>query len=559
MEKYVKIILDRKLKDRTDQCMTARQFNLHEYPYPSKRTTTVAKSGMVATSRPLAAQAGLDILKKGGNAVDAAIATAAELTVVEPTSNGIGGDAFAIVWMKDEMYGLNASGPAPLNISIDQVKAAVFDEMPKYGMIPVTIPGIPSAWRELSDRFGNLSLEEVFEPAIEYAEEGYAISPTLGHFWDSGFKNFKKLLTDAMFKPWFDTFVPKGRAPKAGETWSSQDHANTLRAIAKSKAQSFYQGDLADQIVKFSDENSGYISKSDLANCQQEWVDPISVNYRGFDVWELPPNGQGVLSLLALNILKNFDLSDNESTDSYHKQIEAVKLAFSLIKSNITDLKYSTLEIDQLLSGEYGEEYSKIISEQALTPEQGKLPEGGTVYLETADKEGNMVSYIQSNYFGFGSGIVIPETGIALQNRGFDFSLDPVEPNALVGGKRSFHTIIPGFLTKNDQLIGPFGLMGGLMQPQGHLQLISNMIDFRLNPQTAIDAPRWQWTDDKNVLFELGFPKRIAGALNQRGHHVKYDMGAGTFGRAQVIWKDPATEAYFGGTDGRADGSVVGY
>lgn len=539
--------------------MTHPDFDLLEYPYPSKRTATVANNGMVATSQPLAAQAGLDILKKGGNAVDAAIATAATLTVVEPTTNGIGGDAFALVWMKDKLYGLNGSGPSPKSISIEKVKEASHEKMPTYGWTPVTVPGEPASWAELSDRFGKLPLIDVLEPAIKYAETGYPISPILGQFWKAAYDKMKENLKGEEFKPWFDTFAPNGRAPKIGEVWSSKGHAETLRKIGETKARDFYEGDLANQIDAFSRKYKGYLRKEDLASYKPEWVEPISVNYRGYEVWEIPPNGQGLLALIALNIFKNFEIPAQASTESYHKQIEAIKLAFSLTKNKITDSNFSALDIEELLSDLYGERTNQRITNEAITPASGEIPKGGTVYLATADNEGNMVSYIQSNYRGFGSGIVIPGTGIALQNRGEDFSLNPEDPNALEGGKRTFHTIIPGFLTKDRKPIGPFGVMGGPMQPQAHLQVISNLIDYRLNPQATIDTPRWQWMDNKNVLVEHGFPKHIAEGLSRMGHQVKYDMGAATFGRGQIIWRDQETGTYFGGTDGRTDSSIASY
>ena len=539
--------------------MTHPDFDLLEYPYPSKRTATVANNGMVATSQPLAAQAGLDILKKGGNAVDAAIATAATLTVVEPTTNGIGGDAFALVWMKDKLYGLNGSGPSPKSISIEKVKEAGHEKMPTYGWTPVTVPREPASWAKLSDRFGKLPLIDVLEPAIKYAETGYPISPILGQFWKAAYDKMKENLKGEEFKPWFDTFAPNGRAPKIGEVWSSKGHAETLRKIGETKARDFYEGDLANQIDAFSRKYKGYLRKEDLASYKPEWVEPISVNYRGYEVWEIPPNGQGLLALIALNIFKNFEIPAQASTESYHKQIEAIKLAFSLTKNKITDSNFSALDIEELLSDLYGKTTSQRITNEAITPASGEIPKGGTVYLATADNEGNMVSYIQSNYRGFGSGIVIPGTGIALQNRGEDFSLNPEDPNALEGGKRTFHTIIPGFLTKDRKPIGPFGVMGGPMQPQAHLQVISNLIDYRLNPQATIDTPRWQWMDNKNVLVEHGFPKHIAEGLSRMGHQVKYDMGAATFGRGQIIWRDQETGTYFGGTDGRTDSSIASY
>lgn len=529
------------------------------HPYPSQRTTVFAKKGMVATSQPLAAQAGLDILKKGGNAIDAAIATAAALTVLEPTSNGIGGDAFALVWTKDKLHGLNASGPSPKSISIDAVKARGHEKMPTHGLLPVTVPGAPSAWAELSKKFGRLSLKEVLQPAINYAENGYPISPILGKYWGYAFKKFKQMLTADEFTHWFETFAPTGRAPKVGELWSSADHASTLRSIAETNGESFYRGELASTIAAFSKKYNGFLSKEDLADFRAEWVDPISVNYRGYNVWEIPPNGQGLVALLGLNIAKGFDFTEKDTVDTYHKQIEAMKLAFTDGKAFITDPIDMTLTVDELLSDEYGASRRGEITEEALLPRPYQPPRGGTVYLATADGEGNMVSFIQSNYMGFGSGLVVPGTGIALQNRGRDFSLNPEDPNALKPGKKTYHTIIPGFLTKGDQAVGPFGVMGGYMQPQGHMQVVMNTIDFHLNPQAALDAPRWQWIDGKKVQVEPHFPNHLAQGLARKGHEIEVMLDTGGFGRGQVIWRDPETGVLMGGTESRTDGSVASW
>jgi len=539
--------------------MSGIHFDLLNYPYGSRRTATVANNGMVATAQPLASQAGLDILKRGGNAVDAAIATAAALTVVEPTSNGIGGDAFALVWMKDELHGLNASGPAPENISIDQVKAAGHETMPKYGWTPVTVPGVPAAWGELSEKLGRLPLTEVMQPAIAYAKKGYPLSPTLGYYWERSYKIFKEKLKDEKFKHWFDTFAPKGRAPNIGEVWSSKAHAKTLRSLAESNGQSFYEGELADKIADFSQNSGGFLTKKDLKNFEPAWVKPISIDYQGYDVWEIPPNGQGLITLNALNILNHVETKDQVSVDTYHKEIEALKLAFSDGQKYITDPSYMKQYPVDFLSEDYGKSRRALIADEAQTPKPGQLPSGGTIYLATADKDGNMVSYIQSNYRGFGSGLVVPGTGIALQNRGEAFSLVPNDANALAGGKRPFHTIIPGFLSKNSQPVGPFGVMGGAMQPQGHLQVVKNMIDYNLNPQAALDAPRWQWVEDKKVLVERDFPKHLAESLSRRGHDINVELNSGSFGRGQIIWRDHATGTYFGGTDGRADGTISAY
>lgn len=526
-------------------------------PYPITRQPAYARKGMVATSQATAAQAGLEILKKGGNAIDAAIATAATLTVVEPTSNGIGGDAFALVWTKGKLHGLNSSGRSPKSISIDALKEKGIEEIPDYGWLPVTVPGAPGAWAELSKRFGKLSLKEVLEPAIRYAEEGYAVSANLSRLWNTAYHTFKKHCTDPMFENWFNTFAPKGRAPKAGEIWASEDHAKTLRLIAETNAEAFYRGELAEKIASFSKEHGGYLTEEDLAEFQPEWVDPIHVHYRGYDVWEIPPNGQGIVALHALNILKGFTFSERDSVDTFHKQIEAMKLAFVDGKKHVTDPRDMKYTVDEILSDDYAEARRSLIGDEALMPEAGEPFGGGTVYLCTADEEGNMVSFIQSNYKGFGSGIVVPGTGIALQNRGKDFSLDPNHVNALKGGKKTYHTIIPGFLTKGDQPIGPFGVMGGYMQPQGHLQVVMNTIDFGLNPQAAIDAPRWQWIKDKKVIVEHRFAHHFVDALKLKGHDISYSENPNLFGRGQIIWRDPETGVLVGGTESRADGTVA--
>ncbi|WP_456274867.1 gamma-glutamyltransferase [Bacillus sp. AK031] len=529
------------------------------HPYSSRRNTVFSKKGMVATSQPLASQAGLEILQKGGNAVDAAIATAAALTVVEPTSNGIGGDAFALVWMKDKLHGLNASGPSPQSISIEKVKERGHESMPTYGMIPITVPGVPSAWTELSKKFGKLPLTEVLAPAIRLAEEGYPLTPTLGKYWSIAYDKFKDIFTGEVFKPWFDIFAPKGRAPSIGEVWSSKNHAATLKEIAETKGESFYRGSLAEKIASYIQKYDGFLSKEDLQSYRAEWVDPIKTDYRGYDVWEIPPNGQGMVALMALNIAKGFTFNEKDSADTYHKQIEAMKLAFTDGKAFITEKDEMPVSAEDLLSEDYANNRRALIGEQALNPQPIDLPKSGTVYLAAADDEGNMVSYIQSNYFDFGSGIVIPETGIVLQNRGRDFSLNPGHPNALKPGKQTYHTIIPGFLTKEGKAVGPFGVMGGYMQPQGHLQVLSNTIDFHLNPQAALDAPRWQWLEGKKVLVERSFPEHIAHALIRKGHDIHTATDEDKFGRGQIIWRDPDSGVLIGGTESRTDGSIAAW
>lgn len=526
-------------------------------PYPSRRSVVYAKNGMVATSQLLAAQAGLEILRRGGNAVDAAVATAACLTVVEPTSNGIGGDAFALVWNKDKLYGLNASGPAPAAISLAAVVKQGHKIMPNNGWLAVTVPGAPSAWQALVERFGKLTLPEILAPAIEYAEAGYPVSPINSLQWEAGFKRFSDAKDDE-FRYWFDTFAPAGRAPKVGEIWRSKDHAKTLRLIAESKARAFYEGELAEKIVAFAKKYGGYMRKEDLAGYYPEWVEPIHINYRGYDVWEIPPNGHGLVTLMALNILKGFEFDTKESADTYHKQFEAIKLAFADGLTYITDPRKMRVSVEDLLSDAFAVERRKLISRRALQPAPGAPPKGGTVYLATADAEGNMVSYIQSNYMGFGSGLVVPDTGIALHNRGCNFSLDPNHDNCLEPGKKPYHTIIPGFITQNGRAVGPFGVMGGFVQPQGHLQMVMNTIDFKLNPQASLDAPRWQWTSGKTIQVENQFSEAIAEALVRRGHDIQRTVGNMSMGRGQIIWRD-AHGVLSGGTEPRTDGAVAAW
>ncbi len=531
-------------------------FNPYSHRYPSRRNLVFAKKGVVATGQPLAAEAGLEILKKGGNAVDAAVATAACLTVVEPASNGIGGDAFCMVCVDGRLYGLNSSGPAPQNISIEALKDKGYKEIPPVGWPPVTVPGIPAAWASLIRRFGKLPLSEVLKPAIRYASEGYPISPELAENWGRRFEWYKRVAKDEIFKHWFDTFAPKGRAPIPGELWKCEAMADTLREIGQTQAESFYRGTLAEKIVNFSRQTGGFFELSDLEAFKPEWVEPLHINYRGMEVWELPPNGQGLVALVALNILKNFEMTDKEDPRSYHLQIEAIKLAFADGLSLIGDPKYFKTPIEEMLSENYSRKRSSEIGERAKVYNPGVVPGSNTVYLATADEEGNMVSYIQSNYMGFGSGLVVPGTGIALHNRGHCFVMDPRHPNALAPGKRPYHTIIPGFLTRDGSPVGPFGIMGGYMQPQAHVQVLSNLLDFHLNPQEALDAPRWQWIKDNVVSVEYGTPENIAAALSRMGHDVKVELEHHPFGRGQIIWK---TEhgSYCCATEPRTDGHIA--
>ncbi len=533
-------------------------FDSQCYPYPSQRRLVFAQRGMVATSQLLAAEAGLEILREGGNAIDAAITTAACLTVVEPTSCGIGGDAFALVWTNGKIYGLNSSGPAPKAISGEEMRKKGFKKIPDTGWYPITVPGAPAAWVELSRKFGRLTLIQSLTPAIEYAQNGFPVSPVVSYLWGKAFDRYNKLKNMEELKYWFDTFVPMGRVPKPGEIWKIPEQACTLKEIAESEANSFYSGDIADTIDLFSRKYGGYLRKEDLVSFCPEWVEPVCINYKGYDVWEIPPNGQGLVALMTLNILKEMPLAGREFPDTFHYIIEAMKLAFTDGKTFITDSRQMKESVERLLSSEYAAQRRSLIAEKALNPHFGKPSGNNTVYLATADSEGNMVSYIQSNYMGFGSGIVIPGTGIALHNRGHGFSLDPEHINYLEPGKKTYHTIIPGFLTKDGEAVGPFGVMGGYMQPQGHVQVVTNIIDFGLNPQAALDAPRWQWTGGKQIKLEDSFPQHITEKLKKMGHIIEVDYDSSGFGRGQIIWRNK-NGVLIGATEPRCDGTVAAW
>ena len=528
-------------------------------PYPSQRYPIIASGGMVNASSPQAAQAGLLALQNGGNAVDAAVAAAAALTVVEPTANGIGGDAFALVWMEKDkkLYGLNASGRAPGKLDIETVKRATgADSMPVLGWLPTMVPGAPAAWAALGERFGRLPLTTSMAPAIAYAEEGYPVAPLLARMWQRAASRYQADAQGPAFQGWFDTFLFDGKAPQAGQMVRLKDHAETLKEIASTKAEAFYRGALAARILRDSEALGGYFSAEDFSSYAPDWVEPLTLPYRGHTVAQIPPNGQGIVGLMALNILKNFDIMHKEAERSFHLQWEAIKLAFADAKHYVTDPMHMKVSADDLLSPAYGQARAREITELAAQPGPGQPRAGGTVYLCAADREGNMVSYIQSNYMGFGSGIVIRGTGIALQNRGADFSLNPADANCLQPGKKSYHTIIPGFLLKDSEAVGPFGVMGGYMQPQGHVQVVMNLVDFHLNPQQALDAPRWQWMKGKQFTVEAGFSPAIARQLQARGHQVEMMADSVGFGRGQIIWK-LGNGALMGGTEGRTDSNIA--
>ncbi|MCL2372819.1 MAG: gamma-glutamyltransferase family protein [Defluviitaleaceae bacterium] len=534
-------------------------FNPEYNPYPATRNLHYARRGMVATTQPLAAQAGLDILKRGGNAIDAAIATAAALTVVEPASCGIGGDAFALVWAGGKLHGLNASGKSPKSISIEKIKAMGHERMPTYGVLPATVPGLPAGWAELSRKFGKLSLLEALTPAIGYAREGFPVATLCGKLWGRTFAVSASAFKGEEFAPWFDVYAPNGRAPQVGEMWASAGHGDTLEEIGRTNAESFYKGNLAQKIADFYKKHGGFLTAEDLSEFSPQWVDPISTNYHGYDIWEIPPNGQGIVALIALNILRGYDFAAKDCASTYHRQFEAMKLAFACGKHAVTDPAFMEASVSELLSESFAADLRKKITATAQEPVTHMPPKSGTVYLCTADGDGNMVSFIQSNYMGFGSGIVIPGTGIAMQNRGVDFSLDPAHVNALAPGKKTYHTIIPGFITQGNAPVGPFGVMGGYMQPQGHVQVVMNTVNFGLNPQAALDSPRWQWTSGKTFEIEPHFNNQIAQQLAGMGHKIVPALESTTFGRGQIIWRDPASGVLVGGTESRADGAIAGW
>lgn len=536
-------------------------FNAQEYKYASRRRVVHAKRGMVCTSQPLASQAGLTILQQGGNAIDAAIATAICQTIVEPTNNGLGSDCFALVWTGGKLHGLNGSGYAPQRLTPEAVAASgATEKMPLRGWEAVTVPGAPSAWAELHKRFGRLSFAKLFEPALYYAEQGYPVSPIVARFWQEGIDALTPYKNNPAIAPWFATFDVHGNgvAPQTGELVTLPDHAKTLRILADSYCESYYRGELAQKLVEFSDKTGGYLSLEDLAEYRAEWVEPVHINYHGYDVWEMPPNGHGITALMALNILKDMEIGAKDTGDTFHKQIEAMKLAFADGMHYIADPRYMQTSVEELLSDAYAAQRRALIGEKALEPTHGKPFCGGTVYLCTADGEGNMVSFIQSNYKDFGSGIVLPGYGINLNDRGAGFSLNPELDDYLAPRKKPYHTIIPGFLTHAGEAVGPFGVMGAYMQPQGHVQVIMNTVDWLLNPQSALDAPRWQWIVGKEIWLESSVAPEIVEDLRRRGHEVRVLEDDTTFGRGEIIWRD-SNGVLAGATEPRADGVVAAW
>ena len=537
----------------------------YKNPYASTRIPLFARN-VVSTSHPLGAQAGLGMLHKGGNAVDAAIAAAAVMTVCEPVSNGLGSDAFCILWDGKELHGLNASGRAPQAWTPAYFRAkygADAKTPPKRGFDSVTVPGAVSAWVALSDRFGKLPFADLLAPAIDIAERGYLLPPVVQGKWAAPLAELQSL-------PGFaQAFLPFGRAPDVGELFQFKAAARALRAIAATKGEAFYTGEIAAAIEKFSTQNGGSLTAADFAGHRCEWVKPIASNYRGHTLHEIPPNGQGIAAQIALGILDHFDIAgmDADGVDSQHLQIEAMKLAFADVYRYVSEPSSMTVTVGQMLDEAYLASRAKLIDMKRAQEFRAGTPNdphrrGGTIYLTAADESGMMVSFIQSNYMGFGSGCVEPGFGISLQNRGHGFSLDTASPNVVAPGKRPFHTIIPAFLTKDGQPVMSFGVMGGNMQPQGHLQTLVRMLDYKQNPQMACDAPRWRFNQGREINVEAGMAAATVQALSARGHHMEViDDSYQDFGAGQFIWRagDPGVEGYVAASDARRDGQAVGF
>ena len=521
-----------------------------QFPYAWPRTPVLARN-IVCTSQPLAAQAGLTMLSAGGNAVDAALAAAITISVVEPVSNGIGSDAFAIVWDGRKLHGLNASGRSPAAWTPEFFSGG---DVPVRGWNSVTVPGAVSGWAEMHEKFGKLPFERLFEPAIGYGRDGFLVSPMIARQWAAQ-------LPELTSQPGFaQAFLPGGRAPAPGELFRLPEHAATLEKIGATKGAAFYRGELSEKIQAHSKAHGAAMLASDLDAHQPEWVDTITQDYRGYTVHEIPPNGQGIIALIALGILEHFDMTSLgvDSAESVHLQIEAVKLAFADALAYISDIGYMALDPQQLLDSEYLKHRAALIDRKRAKPfAAGIPPKGGTVYLTTADSAGMMVSMIQSNYMGFGSGVVVPGTGISLHNRGANFVAAEGHPNQVGPNKRPYHTIVPGFVTKSGAPVMSFGVMGGSMQPQGHVQVLVRIADYAQNPQTACDGPRFRWVQGMQVGLEQGFPARTLEGLADRGHELVAVNDYASFGSCQAIWR--LDDGYLGASDPRRDGQAVGF
>ncbi len=533
-------------------------------PYTSTRLPVFARN-VVSTSHPLAAQAGLRMMQKGGNAVDAAIAAAAAMMICEPVSNGLGSDAFAILWDGKELHGLNASGRAPQGWTPEYFRAKYGDGAktpPKRGIDSVTVPGAVAGWVALSERFGKLPFADLLAPAIEIAERGYLIPVVVQQKWAAATPELKSV-------PGFaQSFLPWGRAPNVGELFQFRAAARALRAIAQTKGEAYYRGEIAQALASFAADCGGVLKASDLASYQPEWVQPLAKNYRGHTLHEIPPNGQGIAAQMALGILDKFDLGSLpvDSVDSQHLQIEAMKLAFADVYRYVAEPSAMHVTPEQMLDDAYLASRAKLIDmNKAQDFKAGNPVKGGTIYLTAADENGMMISFIQSNFMGFGSGCVEPTFGISLQNRGHGFNVHPVghnTANLVAPGKRPIHTIIPAFLTKDGQPVMSFGVMGGNMQPQGHLQTLVRMLDYGQNPQTACDAPRWRYNAGFEINVEATMNPSTVQGLSARGHRMEViNDSYQDFGAGQFIWRagDPKVEGYVAASDPRRDGQAAGF
>ena len=532
----------------------------------ASRSEVIATNGMAATSHPLATQTAIDVLKGGGNAIDAAIAANAVLGLVEPTGCGIGGDLFAIVWIDEDkkLYGLNSSGPAPKDMSIGKLKAMGIDKIPPYGPLPVTVPGAVAGWTALHKRFGNKPFDELFNNAIYYADNGFPVTEVVGYYLQLSSERYKD------YPNFADVWMPNGEALKKGDVFVNKDLSNTYKQIAKSYGESFYKGDIAQTISEFIVEQGGFLTVDDLKSYKPEWIKPVSSNYRGYDVWELPPNGQGIAALQILNILEQYEIDNmgHNSVEYIHLFTEAKKLAYEDRAKYYADMNFADVPVEELISKEYALERNKLINlkKASSSYKSGIFEDGDTIYMTVADKDGNMISLIQSNYRGMGSGMVPPNLGFMLQDRGEMFSLDPSHRNSLVGGKRPFHTIIPAFITKDDEPFISFGLMGGGMQPQGHAQIVVNLIDFKMNLQEAGDAPRIRhfgsseptgeiMSNGGYLSLESGVGSDVRNELTKKGHNLKNEPGG--YGGYQAIMK--LNNVYYGASESRKDGHASGY
>jgi gamma-glutamyltranspeptidase / glutathione hydrolase len=527
-------------------------------PYATPRTPVFARN-LVATSQPLGAQAGLRMLAAGGNAVDAAIAGAAAMAIVEPCSNGLGSDVFAILWDGDRLHGLNASGWAPETWTRDYFDRRHGGRIPQRGWDSVTVPGAVAGWVALHRRFGRLHFAECLAPAIEYAERGYAVSPLVQRKWAAHVPILEG-------QPGFaEHFMPRGRAPEVGERFVHASAAATLRRIAASLGRDLYEGETAAALVAHARNHGGTLSAADLAEYQPEWVEPIGIDYRGHRLHEIPPNGQGLAALIAVGILKHFDLESlaPDSAASRHLQIEAMKCAFADVRMHVGDPRDMKVRCEDLLDPGYLAERARLIRPDRATDfAHGTPPSGGTIYLSAADESGMMISFIQSNYMGFGSGIVVPGTGVSMQNRGVGFSLDASHPNCVAPRKRPFHTIIPAFLSRDGRPVMSFGVMGGAMQPQGHVQTLVRMLDYRQNPQAACDAPRWKVGSGSSLDVEATMDAAVIGQLRDMGHVIEATQDPYMdFGSGQFVWRlgESLDDGYVAASDSRRDGHAVGY